>query len=167
MEKYVFRKYEMNYGKLFEKEKSTLLTFLENVEIEHVGSTAVLGLGGKGIIDIMIGVEEKKRQEVKELLQKNGYDFKEAGGDEKRLFFKKRSNSSGWTHVHVVELLGDKWEKTLFFRDYLRKNPDEAKKYSQIKKEAVLVANGDGKKYRDHKEKYIEEIVKKVKEKAK
>lgn len=40
----------------FEKEKQHLLLTLGKVQIEHIGSTAVLGLGAKPIIDIMVGL---------------------------------------------------------------------------------------------------------------
>lgn len=60
MLKYVFRPYDPIFPKLFIKEKNRLKKFLgRTVLIEHVGSTAIPGLGGKGIIDIAIAAPDK------------------------------------------------------------------------------------------------------------
>lgn len=59
--KYVFKPYNPVFSKLFETEKKRLSNYLTGLfRIEHVGSTAVPGLGGKGIIDIYIVVPENK-----------------------------------------------------------------------------------------------------------
>jgi len=55
VKKYVFKAYSPIFPKLFEKEKDRIKKILgENDLIEHVGSTAVPGLGGKEINDIYI-----------------------------------------------------------------------------------------------------------------
>lgn len=59
LRKYVFRRYNSKYELLFNKEKAKLKKILPKAKIEHVGSTAVKGLGGKGIIDISIIVPKK------------------------------------------------------------------------------------------------------------
>ena len=50
--------YDPRWPELFEEESARIATALgERIEaIEHVGSTAVPGLGAKPIIDIMIGL---------------------------------------------------------------------------------------------------------------
>ena len=45
------------------------------------------------------------------------------------------------------------------FRDYLLKPPDAVEQYVKIKKDGVKKAHGDGEKYRKHKEKFIETIL--------
>jgi len=54
------RKYNPAWRDQFEIEKELLFTILSNTnfQIEHIGSTAVEGLGAKPIIDIMIGLED-------------------------------------------------------------------------------------------------------------
>lgn len=59
MNKYVFKPYSALFPNLFAKEKARIVQhFLFPASIEHVGSTAVPGLGGKGIIDIAIAFEK-------------------------------------------------------------------------------------------------------------
>lgn len=60
MSKYVFKPYNSIFPELFEKEKERLSKYLTGeYQIEHVGSTAVQGLGGKGIIDIYLATPRK------------------------------------------------------------------------------------------------------------
>ena len=60
MSKYVFKKYSSIFPDLFNKEKDRIELHLKtDLAIEHIGSTAVCNLGGKGIIDIAIGVNKE------------------------------------------------------------------------------------------------------------
>ena len=55
MKKYVFKSYNKIFPEIFEKEKEKICDFIEEtILIEHVGSTSIPNLGGKGIIDIAI-----------------------------------------------------------------------------------------------------------------
>ncbi len=57
MKKYVFKPYGKIFPELFLKEKERISGSLgAGAVIEHVGSTAVPGLGGNGIIDIAIHI---------------------------------------------------------------------------------------------------------------
>ena len=44
-------------------------------QIEHIGSTAVVGLGGKGILDVATGVASQDRPAVREQLTNDGYEY--------------------------------------------------------------------------------------------
>ena len=99
-EKYAYHDYSKNYKLLFKEEKKNLKTFLKGVKIEHVGSTAIPGMGGKKVIDIIVGVKKKFGNE-KELLKMNGYEFEESGGTAQRLFFKKIIAEQLY-HLHLV-----------------------------------------------------------------
>ena len=70
MKKYIFRKYTPKYLKLFSSEKKRIIKALgSTVKIEQVGSTAIASLGGKGIVDIIVGVSKVKLQETKRKLE--------------------------------------------------------------------------------------------------
>ena len=47
MKKYIFREYNKNYPKLFQIEKAKLRKIFPKIKIEHVGSTAIPGLGAR------------------------------------------------------------------------------------------------------------------------
>ena len=63
--------YDDEWPKIFGELKESVCKLIPyQIEVEHVGSTAVVGLGGKGIIDILVIASRKQ-------LEKLGIDFKE------------------------------------------------------------------------------------------
>jgi GrpB-like predicted nucleotidyltransferase (UPF0157 family) len=164
MGKYIFKPYDPKFKGLFNKEKSKLKKILQkNTEIKHVGSTAVPGLGGKGIIDIAIKTPRKKLSQFKKKLGGLGYECRlsEHPENDKRIFLQKiikYSRKERRIHIHLV-LDNEFWESFIVVRDYLRNNDKECKKYSKIKKEAVKYAKGEGKKYREYKDRYLENLL--------
>ncbi|MGV8169183.1 MAG: GrpB family protein [Candidatus Nanoarchaeia archaeon] len=163
-EKYKFRKYENRYKRQFLSEKAKLKRIFPSAPIEHIGSTAVPGLGGKGIIDINLGTTKKEVKRAIIKLNSKGYLFSKTGGDGKeRWLFKKDYKYRGEirrVHVHLIIVNSESWKKCIFFREYMLKNKSALKKYAELKKRAVsLGMKGD--EYRDYKRKFIESIVKK------
>lgn len=160
MKKYVFRNYNKNFPKLFESEKKFLARIIPfYIRIEHIGSTSVPGLGGKGIIDILLVVDKRRISLAKFILAKYGFShmgdflhksrisfFKTYG----ILFFKRR------VHIHLTYPRSKTIKETLKFKNLLLTNPLLARRYAQIKKVGVKLAKGDGKIYRKHKKKFIE-----------
>jgi len=62
--------------------------------------------------------------------------------------------------VNLTYPENNEWTEFLEFRDYLKSHPKESDEYSELKRQAALEANDDGKKYRKIKE----PIFKKIKE---
>ena len=59
MQKYAFRPYDPLYKDFFKEEKRRIVRLLgSGVAVEHVGSTTISTLGGKGVVDIVIGVPQ-------------------------------------------------------------------------------------------------------------
>ena len=162
MSKYKFTRYKKKYPRLFEKEKRKLMKILPNVKIEHIGSTAIEGLGGKGILDIMIIASKKDINKLKKKLIKTNYKFKESGGDKNRIFFyrdgkvlKKRR-----FHIHLTFENSKIQKQAIKFRDTLRKNKKLREEYSKIKQKAIKLSK-EKQDYRDFKKSFIDKVSKK------
>jgi GrpB-like predicted nucleotidyltransferase (UPF0157 family) len=166
-EPYKFRKYNKDFSKLFEKEKLNLIRLMgNNVKIEHIGSTAVPNLGGKGILDILIGAEKKQIPKIKSLLIKNNYLFRPKGGTKKRLFFRKDyyyDNKLIRYHIHLTFLTSNVWKHDLFVRDFLIKNKKIAREYENIKKQGIQLSKGSGKIYKKHKHHFLQNLINNLK----
>jgi len=166
MQKYVFRRYNPEYRAFFTSEKKKIAKALSSTaKIEHVGSTAIPDLGGKDILDIAVGVSKSKMAEAKKKLEEAGYEFREKASYPERLFFRRDypyKNRKRRIHIHLTKFNSQDWKKMIGFRDYLLKHPHSVEQYVKIKKEGVKKALGDGEKYRKHKEKFIENILRKV-----
>jgi len=160
MRKYVFRKYKEDYPKLYVLEKKRLMKILpKEAKIEHIGSTAVLGLGGKGILDIQIGFKTKdEMKKAEKIMEKRGYQIMPGSKRFGRISLKKYYGLIFWrrrVHIHLVIFNGRIWKRNIKFRNNLRKNKELRAKYEKMKKEAVKYAKGEGKKYRKYKDKFI------------
>jgi len=166
MDKYVFRRYSPDYPRFFRTEKARLGKVLgPSARVEHIGSTAVPGLGGKGILDVMVGVSAGKIQSSKKKLEGAGYLFRPAAGEGARLFF-RRDSGKRRIHVHLMPFNCADWREKLAFRNYLRGHPEAAAEYAKLKKAAVRKARGNREVYLASKERFIDRIVRKARDKT-
>jgi GrpB-like predicted nucleotidyltransferase (UPF0157 family) len=164
---FVFKRYSSIYKSLFRDERTRLYTGIgkKSALIEHVGSTAVPGLGGKNILDIAVGIRVGTLKDFKKQIEDLGYDFIETGGTQRRLFFIKYVKYKGKNiqiHLHLVKFNGPDWIRHVAFRDYLIKHKNAMLEYAKVKRRAVKVANGDKKIYMKEKDLFIREIMKKA-----
>ncbi len=163
MKKYIFKAYSKDFPKLFKLEKRKLTKILgKSVVIEHVGSTAVPGLGGKNILDITIASDKNKIRSATKLLIKAKYIFKDKAGSKNRLFFVKDYLYRGrlrQVHIHLTHKNSNVWFNHLKFRDRLINDKKLMLEYATLKKQAVKLGK-QGKEYRDYKDKLIKKILK-------
>ncbi len=163
MGKYTFKAYSKIFPELFLNEKVRILSSITTtLTIEHVGSTSIPLLGGKGIIDIAISTYKKNFDIISLELQKLGYTFKPTRSTIDRLFFRADLPDLEETlrryHIHLTHPESDDWKDFISFRDYLCTHPQEIENYAKIKKEAALEANQNGEKYRKMKEPIFQKI---------
>jgi len=138
--------------------------------IEHVGSTSVVGLSAKPIIDIAIGVDRLEDiNKVKEqILKFPHYTIKEDNADGEILMRKGTPVKPGEikpdyiTHfIHIIEINGRKYKETIAFRDYLRGNVEVLKEYEKLKQKLAIKYEYDRKAYFKAKEEFIKSILSK------
>jgi len=161
--------YDPNWPLIFEREKAKILSVIAKkvVAIEHVGSTAVPGLGAKPIIDIMVGMRHlSDAQGCIGPLETIGYEYVpeyQVSIPERRYFRKGPSNvPNKHYHLHMVEYDSDFWRRHLLFRDYLRAHPRTAKEYHRLKKELAAKYRFNRDAYTEAKTLFIESIVAKA-----
>lgn len=125
----------------FEQERDRLVPVFDGsvVAIEHIGSTSVPGLCAKPIVDIAVGLRELElTDEQIAAMEELGYEYLGEFGLPGRLYFRKGDPRTH--HVHVVEHSGMHWERQLVFRDALRTDADELRRYDAFKRR--LAAEG-------------------------
>lgn len=169
MTEIVIAPYDSDWPVRFEAERPRLAAALSGlpVQIEHIGSTSVPGLGAKPIIDIMIGIPaEYDLNLLVAPLQDLGYSYiarYEAGNDSMpfRRYFRDRppGDHSETVHVHGVHIGSNFWARQVAFRDHLRATPQEAAAYERLKRE-LAARFSDGNAYADAKTELIERILK-------
>lgn len=153
--------YNKKFPAIFQRQKEKLIKILGNQKIHHIGSTAVPGLGGKGIIDIMIALKNwKDKKEIIEKLKTIGFTHthpKEKG----RIFISQPPETKyGGMHIHLVKMDSKEYKNLFFFRDYLSNHKKEAKEYGLQKMRLLERAQGNRVLYTKLKEEYIKSILK-------
>ena len=134
----ILRPYNPCYSVWYEEQKTNLVSLLACntiVRISHIGSTAVLGLKAKPIVDILL--ELPKSYDVKtvgSVLEANGWLVMASNDAQRALDLNKGYTPEGFAekvfHLHIKPS-GD-WGE-LYFRDYLNSHPDVARKYEALK----------------------------------
>ncbi len=125
------------------------------IAIEHIGSTSVPDLCAKPIVDVLIGLRELELTDDQiEGMGRLGYDYLGEHGLPGRLFFRKEPRTH---HVHVVEHGGELWDRQITFRDALRSDADERRRYDEFKRR--LAAQGHPREaYAELKTPFIREV---------
>jgi GrpB-like predicted nucleotidyltransferase (UPF0157 family) len=135
--------------------------------IEHFGSTAVPGLAAKPIIDILIAVGALARAKatIVEPIGGLGYVYWADNPKPDRMFFVKGMPPYGERrthHVHITEPGGEMWQRRLKFRDYLRSNAAEARRYEALKYQLAERYPDDREAYTDAKTGFVEEVYRRM-----
>ena len=154
--------YDTQWPTLYEKEKALVRRVLEHriCALEHVGSTAVPKLGGKNI-DIMAGVKSvDEANQCISPLESIGYKDVTPQPDNTEWYYclGKGPHSVGY-HLHLVKFNSEHWKKHIVFRDFLRKNPQIAQEYFNLKKRLAIKYGTDRLGYTEAKSPFIESIL--------
>lgn len=169
----VLTEYDSRWPALFGAEAARLRAALGEtaVAIEHIGSTAVPGLAAKPVLDVLVGVRSVPvaRTEAVPALEALGYAFWYDNPATDRLFFVKGLPPHGprTHHVHMVEAdAGGVWGDRLLFRDVLRADPDEARRYEHLKRELAARFPDDREAYTDAKGEFVLSVLEKARKEA-
>ncbi|MDF3034717.1 MAG: grpB [Alphaproteobacteria bacterium] len=150
--------YNAQWPLLFAQEAAKIQAALgENcVTVHHIGSTSVPGLCAKPILDIVPVVKNILKVDATRL-EELGYE----GRGEMGMLF-RRYFSNRLCHLHIWEEGHAEINKHLIFRDYLIKNPDEAKRYENLKLRLAEAFPNDRPSYTLSKDSLIKEILHKA-----
>jgi GrpB-like predicted nucleotidyltransferase (UPF0157 family) len=152
--------YDTTAPQLFEEARGVLQNLLSKAEIHHVGSTAIPGLGGKGIIDIMIAIPDwkTKAEDGKKLVE---LGFAHVHPEENGRIFMSRVGDTvkNDVHIHFTYIGSPDYTNFLAFRDYLRAHTDEAANYQKQKHQWLKSASGHRQFYTASKNEYIAQIL--------
>ncbi|QHW29954.1 GrpB family protein [Paenibacillus rhizovicinus] len=125
------------------------------LRIDHIGSTAVIGLDAKPVIDIQISVRSfAEMPAIADDLAGLGYVHRADNPDLTKRYFRE-SEGTRRTHIHVRELGSFSEQTALLFRDYVRLHAHEAKRYAAIKHSLAKSLRHERERYTEEKDPYI------------
>lgn len=125
---------------------------------EHVGSSAVEGLDSKPIVDVLVGMRCSVGDTVIARLEHAGYEyFGKLHPDQDRLFARKRGERS--YNLQMVPFGSTEWYDKLALRDFLRRYPEEKRRYGEVKREALMAGKTTLLSYHEYKSQFLGPIV--------
>lgn len=160
----VLEKHDDSWKENYDSEKKILLMLEDIKNIEHIGSTSIVGIAAKPIIDMIFEYEEYTDMDsMIEKIEGLGYEHLGERGVEGRSFFVKRID--GKSHYHLSGYVeGDRnFDDYIIFRDYLNENEKYRDEYEKLKNKLYLKYEGDRKRYTLGKAIYIKFILKRAK----
>ncbi|TJY43840.1 GrpB family protein [Cohnella pontilimi] len=153
--------YDPTWAQLFQELAIRLRASLKETahRIDHIGSTSIVGMDAKPIIDIQISVrdfgeESKYKRQIEDL----GFELRIENPDKTKKYFRELPGSRR-THIHVRQSGSFAEQMTLLFRDYLRSHKDDCVQYAQEKHRLMALFKTERPKYVEGKGPIVWEII--------
>ena len=169
MDNIILVEYDRKWVELFEQEAIYLRKLVGEaliLRIEHFGSTAIPGMPAKPIIDMLgeIPSFDRIQQEALPKLVDVGYEslWRSDLPPGHMMFIQRSLDGKRTHHIHMATAGHKLWER-LYFCDYLRKHPEEAARYSQLKRDLARQFPSDREAYTNGKSEYVALITTKAK----
>lgn len=149
--------YDVSWPERFSRE-AIRVAQLANLELHHIGSTAVPGLAAKPIIDMMALVDDLDAP-LSALTDRAGYQFPIAYNATLtgHRWLCRPSASHRTHHLHLVAE-PDELTRHLGFRNALRRDPKLAQKYADLKRDLARQMPDDREGYTAAKTAFISQI---------
>lgn len=157
--------YDTNLPDVFNQIKQIIQNKLPDVDVEHVGSSSITGIGGRNAIDIAIPADEIEHESIKSKLYEIGF------------------NDSPWQHyipllvgtidyqnknykilLYVISPESPVFKGWIMYRNYMRKHPEDAKQYDQVKQDVINSGSTATNDYQRDKTPFILSMIKKIQE---
>lgn len=154
--------HDPKWARDYSEESARIATSLGDllVAIHHVGSTAIPDIAAKPVIDMLVEVEDVRALDAAaDRLEGLGYEAMGEFGIPGRRYFRKDDAAGRRTHqIHGFAVGATEVRRHLAFRDFLRANPDEARRYEQLKHALAGRYPEDMEAYTDGKTELIAEL---------
>ncbi len=152
--------YQNKWQEKFKTEKKKLDYVFEDIalEVEHIGSTSVVGLASKSIIDIAVVIEDHiKADSFTEPLAQLGYTLILPMGTERHFYTKGDPIEYHLSIAYANR--GGFWPRQILFRDYLRTHDLVRDKYAGLKADLLQKDPTGENEYIKGKTEFIQKIL--------
>ena len=129
--------------------------------IEHIGSTSVVGMLAKPVIDVAVAVDSVAAADACVApLGALGYEYRGMHGDDpaRRYYVLDREGRRA-VQIHLWILPTPSWARHLGFRDLLRARPDVAEAYAREKRRVADAVAWDKTAYADAKGPLVQRVL--------
>lgn len=154
--------YDPEWAEAFQAESKRIRAALGTnaVAVHHIGSTAIPGIHAKPVIDLLVEAQNLEATDgSRPAMASLGYESMGEFGIPGRRYFRKDDANGIRTHqVHVFEIGSPQVARHLAFRDFMIAHPNDALRYSDLKRRLAKEHPFDPEAYMDGKDPFIQEI---------
>lgn len=154
-----FEEYDERYPLVFDRLVEEVDAVCPGSRVEHVGSTAVPGLGGRGTIDAVLFASESSRVSIVDALLMGG--FARAPFEWIDATLVREIELAGRCYPVLLYVLAEGHEVArgwVAMREYLLTHPHEAQRYAAVKREAVAAGHVHPSTYQQAKTPYLQKL---------
>lgn len=156
--------YDPMAAEVAERVAQEITSLLPQVTVEHIGSTAVPGCAGKGVVDMMVLYPDGQLEAVKESLQTLGFQRQTIGhlhpeGRPMRVGTLQYQGRTFRLHVHVIAASSEEVAAIRGFRERLCADPELMAAYVARKKAILSAGVNDCLKYTQMKSVFVQEVL--------
>ena len=158
-----YLEYDPNYPTVFEELRRLVRSVLPDRRVEHVGSTSVPGLGGRGVLDSVVVAPPEEQARVVEALRGRGFKEFPYGAVRPGLPTSIRLEQRDYPVVlYVVPANHEYLRGWLTFTAYMREHPDQVGRYAEVKRGALAEGHTDPWAYQEAKTPYLVELAQQI-----
>ncbi|WP_226675258.1 GrpB family protein [Mesobacillus jeotgali] len=156
--------YNPEWRNEFDRVKNAIIenTNIADHRIEHIGSTAIIGMDAKPIIDILVGVDDISNFDERIVSGLKNIGFLRLKVQRPGEIVFARFTDEAYTvkthFIHLAAYQKEFWNNLVFFRDYLNSNEDARLEYLKVKKAYLKMSSTGINDYTDHKEEFVKKI---------
>jgi GrpB-like predicted nucleotidyltransferase (UPF0157 family) len=156
--------YDANWSNLFLHLGKSIRDVLGDIaiRIDHIGSTSIVNMPAKPIIDVQVSVKDFSQVNwIEQQMNTIGFRYMKNNEDKSQCYFREMAGNKR-THIHIRKTGG--WDEVfnLLFRDYLRCHPQDCLLYERKKYELSQIYKDERWNYTEGKSKVIWEIMQKA-----
>ena len=160
----IFKPYDPRFPEVAARLAALIQEQMPDVQVEHVGSTAIPGCAGKGIIDLMVSYSPGRLAAARDALDGLGFQRQQGHNpfpEERplRLGAIEHDGDLFRIHAHVIAEGDPEALEQLKFRDTLRSDPALVDEYVASKRAALNSDGLDNIVYNKAKEPFIRGII--------
>lgn len=149
----------------YKREELVLKQYLKGfkIRIEHIGSTSIIGLSAKPIIDIAVGVvRQDELPVIANKLAKKGYDILDTLESNEEILARKGEADCYTHYIHLTLVDSKYWNEFMYFKRYLLDHPDTLEEYRKLKETLYERYSTEKSKYTLEKRSFINKVLKKA-----
>jgi GrpB-like predicted nucleotidyltransferase (UPF0157 family) len=155
--------YDDNYPEVFERVAELVHSVLPGQRVEHIGSTSVPGLGGRGVLDSVVIAPTEDHARVVELLRGVGFENFPYGAVQPGLAVSVGVAQREYRAVlYVVAEDHEYLRGWLAFRYHMREHPEQVERYAEVKRAALAEGKSEPWAYQEAKTPYLVELAEQI-----